>query len=366
MHSHIYGVYGNNYPISTIFIGGGTPSILDSKYITRILDTIKEYFTIKADAEISIETNPGTFSLEKAVGYINAGINRISIGLQTANEDELRAIGRIHSYKDFINSYNYALESGFKNINVDLMSALPYQTLDSYKETLNKVLSLSTTHISAYSLILEEGTPLYDYINNTDKSILPDEDTEREMYYLTKELLLKYGYNRYEISNYAKAGYECKHNLSYWSDVSYLGIGVGASSYIKANMTDELASSCRYQNIADIHKYIDTLSSIKSDDILTTTKEKVMATLSNIICDRVELTNKDSIEEYMYLGLRKVNGISICEFKNKFNTDVFDIYKDVLDKYKTLDLLTITEDTISLTDKGLDVSNTIFSDFLLD
>lgn len=370
LNSYIYGIYGNNTPISTIFIGGGTPSSIDSSYIKNIIETIKTHFTLLPDAEISIEANPGSLTLQKATNYINCGINRLSIGLQTTNPDELKAIGRIHSYEDFITSYNDAISAGFKNINIDLMSALPYQTLSSYEDSLRKVLALKPQHISAYSLILEENTPLYDYINSGHEDVLPDEDTEREMYYLTKKLLAEYGYNRYEISNYAKQGYECKHNLSYWSDISYLGLGLGASSYIKSCNQ----SPIRYQNISDMKEYINILKYTEFNknaigELNETIKNNIykhfFSILSSLQCDKITLSKNDSIEEYMFLGLRKTKGISISQFTDKFDLNIFDVYGQKLTKYKDINLLTVNDDTISLTDKGLDLSNTIFCDFMM-
>ena len=291
-----FGKHGINRAISTIFIGGGTPSILPSIQICRILDTIQEYFSLKADAEITIECNPGTLDKIKLTDYKSVGINRLSLGLQTTNEAELKAIGRIHTYQQFLESYNTASLLGFKNINIDLMSALPYQTINSYKDTLEKILSLKPSHISSYSLILEEGTPLYDFINAGNSHLLPDEDTEREMYYLTDEMLSLAGYNRYEISNYSKPGYECRHNLSYWERKDYLGIGLGASSFI---------NETRYRNITNLKEYIKLLDNSDFPD----------SGVNFLQCDITPLSLNDQMEEYMFLGLRKTKGISISEFK---------------------------------------------------
>lgn len=342
-----FGKHGINRAISTIFIGGGTPSILPSIQICRILDTIQEYFSLKADAEITIECNPGTLDKIKLTDYKSVGINRLSLGLQTTNEAELKAIGRIHTYQQFLESYNTASLLGFKNINIDLMSALPYQTINSYKDTLEKILSLKPSHISSYSLILEEGTPLYDFINAGNSHLLPDEDTEREMYYLTDEMLSLAGYNRYEISNYSKPGYECRHNLSYWERKDYLGIGLGASSFI---------NETRYRNITNLKEYIKLLDNSDFPD----------SGVNFLHCDITPLSLNDQMEEYMFLGLRKTKGISISEFKSLFNKDIFDVFHKPLEKYEKLKLLTVNNDTIALTGHGIDVSNTIFSDFLLE
>lgn len=344
LQGKLYGLKGTNRRISTIFFGGGTPSILNSDYICGIMDTIKDNFCLMENAEISIECNPGTLSKEKLLKYKSCGINRISIGLQTANNHELKAIGRIHTYEQFLESYNMTLEAGFSNVNIDLMSALPYQTISSYEETLDKVLALNPTHISAYSLILEEGTPLLDYISNDHYSILPDEDTDRNMYYLTKEKLAKYGYERYEISNYSKPGFECKHNLSYWQGIDYLGLGLGSSSYIDRK---------RFKNISNLNDYINIFN-------------KTNANISEIICDEITLSDIDLMEEFMYLGLRKTSGVSIKSFYNLFKKDLLQVFNEPLSKYQSLGLLSIIDDTITLTERGLDVSNTIFADFLLE
>ncbi len=329
----------NNRQISTIFIGGGTPSILESKKIYNIINTISKYYHIEKDAEITIECNPGTLNLLKLNDYKYSGINRLSIGLQSANDDELKAIGRIHSYVQFMESYNDAIDAGFSNINIDLMSALPYQTLKSYLETLMKVAKLNPTHISAYSLILEEGTPLYSFIYDGHEDLLPDEDTEREMYYKTLETLESFGYHRYEISNYSKPSYECKHNLSYWERKDYLGMGLGASSLI---------DNIRYKNIDDLHNYIENSSSP-----------------SAIMTDITELSLKDQMEEYMFLGLRKIEGVSIPLFYELFGTNMLNIYKDVLPKLQNDNLIKIENDYIKLTPIGIDVSNYVLSEFLL-
>lgn len=335
-----YGKTGLNRPVPTIFIGGGTPSILNSQDICKILTAIYDNFYINKNAEITIECNPGTLSPSKLYDYKSIGINRLSIGLQSANDAELKAIGRIHTFSQFTESYNYASQLGFNNINIDLMSALPYQTLSSYEDTLKKVISLSPQHISAYSLILEEGTPLFDFINNHNEHLLPDENTEREMYYLTDSMLRNNGYARYEISNYSKKGYECRHNLSYWDRVDYLGLGLGASSLI---------NNTRYKNTDDIYFYMENSHNP-----------------TVIMRDIAPLSKKDIIEEFMFLGLRKIKGISINDFKQQFGLNIYDIYGDVITKYKNMNLLSADNDIIALTSHGLDVSNTIFSDFLTD
>ena len=220
-----------DYQVTTVYFGGGTPSILEAEWTEKILNTLKDVASIAPDAEISTEANPGTLSFEKLVTYRNCGVNRLSIGLQSTQEKELSYLGRIHSYEQFLESYRLAREAGFENINIDLMSAVPYQTLESWKETLDRILALKPEHISAYSLIVEEGTPFYE--DDELEYLIPDEDTERRMYEVTEEHLQKQGYYRYEVSNYALPGKECAHNILYWKRGDYIGFGLGASSCIR-------------------------------------------------------------------------------------------------------------------------------------
>lgn len=329
-----------NKSISTIFFGGGTPSILDSKHIYNILDYIYKNYSTMDNMEISLECNPGTSTLIKLSDYLYSGINRLSIGLQSANDLELKELGRIHSYTQFLETYNDARAAGFKNINIDLMSALPNQSLKSYEQTLTKVVSLKPEHVSAYSLILEEGTPLFKYINEGHFNILPSEEDEREMYYLTDDILKAHGYHRYEISNYSLPGYECKHNLSYWEQKEYLGVGLGASSFI---------DQVRYKNTSDMEKY---LSMSNTPSLL---KEEV-----------TPLSKLDAMEEFMFLGLRKTAGISPSDFLDTFNLSIYGIYGDILKRFEKEGLLKLSENNISLTSKGLDLSNYLFSEFILD
>ena len=334
------------YLVDTIFIGGGTPSILEEKYIGQILDTINKNAKVSNDAEITIECNPGTLTMEKLEAYKEAGINRISLGLQSANDDELKAIGRIHNYEEFKKSFNLARLAGFKNINVDLMSALPEQTLDSYKETLAKVVTLNPDHISAYSLIVEDETPLKDMVENGEVT-LPSEDDEREMYYLTREFLARTGYKRYEISNYAKDGYECKHNIGYWKRVEYLGFGIGAASLFEGK---------RFSNTSDINLYINALEKdfMNADEVW------------EIINENEEvLTKNDEMEEFMFLGLRMTDGIKKSDFEEAFEIDIDLVYGEVLKKLESQELLIIEKDSIRLTDRGIDISNQVLACFLL-
>ena len=284
-----------NQEITTIYIGGGTPSFIESKYIADIIKTIKENFVVSKEAEITLEVNPGTVTKEKLQVYKKSGINRLSIGLQSTNNELLKQIGRIHTYEQFIDTYNLARGVGFKNINVDLMLALPNQTINVLEDSVQKVIDLKPEHISVYSLILEEETKLCDLVKNKELNLLDDE-LEREMYWKVKEKLEQSGYNHYEISNYAKYGYESKHNMNCWKQEEYIGIGLASHSYV---------NGVRYSNTEDLDTYIDTYKLGKNNKDIITIHEK-----------------QNSIEkqkEYMILGLRKIEGVKISSFKNRFN-----------------------------------------------
>ena len=326
----------DEYVVSTVFVGGGTPSSLKPFLMEQIFICLRECFEFEEDCEITIECNPGTVDLIKLTTYKMLGVNRLSFGLQSVNDEELKALGRIHTYKDFLKSYEIALKAGFDNINVDLMSALPGQTVDSWKKTLRMITMLKTAHISAYSLILEEGTPLFDMVQNNVVTNLPDEDTEREIYALTGEFLEKAGYHRYEISNYARDGRECKHNKIYWQGGDYIGFGLGAASYIGRK---------RFSNIRVLSEYID-----------------------NPLADKEEVTilsEEDMMAEFMYLGLRMMEGVKLSDFKNRFGRHLTNVYGDVINKYVGTGHMETGENYVRLTPRGIDVSNVIFSEFLL-
>lgn len=328
-----------DYEVQTVFIGGGTPSVLPESRIEAILKAVYANYRICSEPEITIEINPGTVSLQKLEACFAMGINRLSIGLQSAIDEELKSLGRIHTMKDFINTYEYAVKSGFNNINVDLMSAIPGQTVESYQETLKRVLSLNPppAHISAYSLIIEEGTSFYE--NTPD---LPDEDTDRHLYKITNDILKKKGYHRYEISNYALEGYECRHNKVYWKRGEYVGFGIGAAS---------LVDNVRFSNIRDISSYIGQV------DI----KENVE-----------KLSLKEQMEEFMFLGLRLTEGVSFDEFEKAFGKTIDEVYPGLTDKLKARGLLICRygdkgeKKQIYLSGFGLDVSNVVMAEFLLD
>ena len=325
--------------VKTIYIGGGTPSVIESEHISQIMDCVKENYTLSDNVEITIEVNPGTVSKEKLLTYKNSGINRLSIGLQETHDNLLKELGRIHTYDDFLNTYNLAREVGFDNINVDLMLALPKQSMNDLEESLNRIIKINPEHISVYSLIIEEGTPFYDkYMSN--KIILPEEEEERKMYWLAKRKLEEAGYIHYEISNFAKKGYESRHNLSCWNQEEYVGCGVSAHSY---------TNNVRYSIIDSIEEYISNFESSNEAD--------------NIIFH--EKQNKESkMKEFMMLGLRKIDGIQIQNFKSKFRENPIFTYRKELEKLVNEDLLEIDGDCIKLTSKGLDLANLVWEEFV--
>ena len=323
--------------VRSVFIGGGTPSILEAEQITEIMTCIRNNFSIEKNAEITIESNPGTLNAEKLNCYHELGINRLSIGLQSTDDDCLRRLGRIHTFQEFEKNYEQARKSGFQNINIDLMSGLPGQSLRGYEDTLNRVTELKPEHISSYSLIIEEGTPFYK--SDSVLQQLPDEDTERKMYERTKEILAQQGYERYEISNYARQGRECIHNLGYWEQVPYLGMGLGASSFY---------NGARFSNERNFRKYLST-------PYLPFEHRE----------DYVQVSREEHMEDTMIFGLRKMKGISVSEFEREFGTPIWEMYGSVIERYSNLGLLIQEGDVLRLTDAGIDVSNRIFEDFIL-
>lgn len=336
------------YRVSTIFLGGGTPSILEGGDSARIFRALQENFDISDDAEITMEVNPGTVTEEKAASWRKSGVNRLSIGLQSADDRELKMLGRIHTYREFLDTWKIVREAGFENVNVDLISAIPGQNLRSWSETLRKAADLGPEHISAYSLIVEEGTPFYERYGDgsgedEDKGNhlppLPDEDTEREIYKATEKILAEYGYHRYEISNYAKTGYECRHNLGYWERKEYLGLGLGASS---------LLSECRFHNTADMGKYLRLYENAGTD-----------------ICEDIEhLSVEDQMEEFMFLGLRKTVGISVDDFRKAFGKEIREVYGEQMRKLEEQRLIEYSGNRVRLTERGTDISNYVFSEFM--
>lgn len=333
------------YSVTSIFFGGGTPSLLTGKQLAGIMESLRESFVIAGDCEITLEMNPGTVTEEKLAAYRRAGVNRLSIGLQSVHDDELRMLGRIHTYKEFQESYRLARKAGFYNINVDLISAIPGQTEESWRDALRAVADLKPEHISAYSLIIEPGTPFYEIYGEDTKrraKELPDEEEERLMYRQTKELLEEAGYERYEISNYARPGYACRHNLGYWERVPYLGFGIGAASLIPACGGSQGHMS-RYTNPETIQEYqISFYEKFKAGP----------------------LSREEEMEEFMFLGLRKTSGISKAVFSEYFHCEIREIYGAQIDKLKRLGLLQENGGNVRLTERGIDVSNAVFVEFM--
>ena len=350
--------------VKSIYIGGGTPSIIPAKYISEILETIKKHFVLDSmdnlakndkanenktitkndinktgNIEITIEVNPGTVDEEKLKEYKKCGINRLSIGLQSTQDRILKTLGRIHSYSDFLNTYNIARKIGFENINVDLMLGIPNQTIEDVEQSINNIIKLSPEHISTYSLIIEEGTPFYNKLE-ANKITLPSDELERQMYWLVKTKLEEAGYTHYEISNFAKKGYESKHNLACWNQEEYIGIGASAHSY---------TNNVRYSNVDTIEEYVNNYETGKEVD--------------NIIFH--EKQNKSSkMQEFMMLGLRKIDGIKVQDFKNKFGENPIFVYRRELEKLVNENLLEIDGDTIKLTNKGIDLANLVWEEFV--
>ncbi len=326
--------------VTSVFIGGGTPSLLSGDSIRQLMEHIREGFALAPDAEITMEVNPGTVTAEKLTAFYEAGINRLSIGMQSAQEQELKILGRIHDFDGFCQVYREAVEAGFTNINVDVMSGLPGQTLASYKDTLEKVLRLEPMpqHISAYSLIVEEGTP-FAAMADRGELPLPEEDTERAMYEETIEVLAGYGFHRYEISNYALDGYECRHNVGYWIRRDYLGFGIGAASLI---------DNVRFQNGRDLNAYLAHPLACREE--------------------QQSLTTQEQMEETMFLGLRLIRGVSYPEFARCYGQTLEEVYGKVIARNEADGLLTVREDEtgrrLMLTGRGLDVSNYVMAQFL--
>ena len=325
-----------NKEFTSVFLGGGTPSILTPEELTILMENIYSNFNIKRDAEITMECNPGTLNKVKLKAIKSLGINRLSMGLQVTQDHHLKYIGRIHTYEQFEKNYKDAIEVGIDNINVDLMYSLPNQSFDEWKETLNKIIDLNPSHISAYSLILEEGTKFYDMYLNKEFE-LNDEEVDISIYNYTIDTLYKNGYHQYEISNYAKEGYECKHNILYWKCKNYIGLGPGASGYI---------NNVRYNNVKDLDDYHDKLSK----------NEKPIEFCEN-------LTEKDKIEEKIIMGLRMNDGIIFKDFE-EFGINFEEKYKEQLKKHESLDLITKTNKGFKFTQKGREISNNIFLDYI--
>ncbi|EOU1120437.1 radical SAM family heme chaperone HemW [Clostridium perfringens] len=327
----------NNLEINTIFIGGGTPSVLESDELECLLKEVAKLNMAK-DIEYSMECNPGNLTEEKLEVMKKYGVNRISMGLQAKQDNLLKGLGRIHNYKTFKENFLLAKKVGFNNINVDLMFGLPNQRLNEWEETLREIISLEPAHISAYSLIIEEGTAFYNLYEN-DKLKLPTEEEERKMYHLAKKFLEENGFNQYEISNYAKEGKECRHNLAYWNMDNWIGVGSASASYMDGK---------RIKNISSVEEYINSIN------------EKGEA-----IEEIINNSKNDNMEEFMFMGLRKINGIDENEFKNRFSMNINNVYGEIINKYIDEGLLIRESGRIFLSEKGIEISNIIMADFLL-
>lgn len=381
-----------DYEVVSIFFGGGTPSLLTGEQMERLMNVIRETFTLGQDAEITMEMNPGTVEEEKLRKYKEAGVNRLSIGLQSVNDEELRLLGRIHTYEEFLEAYHMARDCGFANLNVDLISAIPGQTVESWRHTLEKVIALHPEHISAYSLILEEGTPFYKkYVEeeNEEGPKLPDEDAERQMYWDTETLMEKNGYHRYEISNYAKEGCACRHNLGYWERVPYLGFGIGAASLVPGELIGKLdleerrnqKKEKRGKAVGDSESHVNLETAGNKKNAVEMKKERAAgkmgrytnpAKLKDYALSYQNkfhaelLTEAEEMEEFMFLGLRKMNGISKKIFSEYFGKSLEDVYGEPIQKLENLKLLEQNVDRVWLTKRGIDVSNSVFVEFILE
>lgn len=361
-----YGQYLRDYRVTTVYIGGGTPSWLKEEYIGAIMEQAAKSFQFVADAEISIECNPGTVTEHKLLVYRSAGINRLSIGLQSANGVELKMLGRIHTFDQFLKTYELSRKCGIENVNVDLMNSLPGQTAESFYQSLDRVVRLKPEHISAYSLIIEKGTPFYDLYKfdavkqeaGLQTDVLPTEDEVYRMTKMTQQVLKEAGYVQYEISNFARPGYECRHNIGYWRRVNYLGVGLGASS---------LMENVRYSNIRELYRYLEETERIREgiwqNDLEDGSIEELRATNLNGSVERV--SRNAQIEEYMFLGLRMTEGISRDEFQAAFGLPVEAVYQEVLLRLQEEELIMKRAGRIYLTEKGQDLSNYVLARFLL-
>lgn len=358
-----YGTKCRAYTVTTVYIGGGTPSWLWEEAIETVMKAVQASFTLAQDAEISIECNPGTVTDHKFAVYRRAGINRISIGLQSANDRELKLLGRIHTFEQFLKTYELARKNGFDNINIDLMNSLPGQSTESFYQTLQQVLRLKPEHVSAYSLIIEEGTPFYDlYKFDAVKQAagmktvaLPTEDEVYRMTKMTEQVLMEAGYDHYEISNFAKPGYACRHNIGYWERENYLGMGIGAAS---------LMENIRYTNSSDLYAYLEETKHIR-EEVRRDEESRQTVPVTNLHSSAEPVTRKAQIEEFMFLGLRMTEGVTRGRFEMEFGIPIEGVYQEVLTKLAEEELLIKRAGRICLTEKGQDVSNYVLAQFLL-
>lgn len=334
-----YSEFAKDYRVSTVFFGGGTPSVLEGEQTERILKKIRDTFRVEKDAEITLEMNPGTAQKEKLLLYRELGINRLSIGLQSVKNENLKLLGRIHTYGDFLDSYRMAREAGFDNISADLISSLPGQTLEEWKEELEILQETPLEHISVYQLIVEKGTEFYEKYGEHEE-LLPDEETSREIYLWTGKYLKEHGFEQYEISNYARPSRKSRHNLRYWERKDYLGLGLGAASMVH---------NIRMSNTRDWEKYMEGSQNPKR------------------LREEVEfLEEPRQMEEFMFLGLRKTEGVSRKEFRRTFGRELDMVYEKALEKHLENGMLEASKDRIRLSQAGILVSNQVLSDFIFD
>ena len=348
----------DKFQVHTVFFGGGTPSLLTADQTAAILGRLYQRFSFvsQKEMEVTLEANPGTLTEEKLRAWRKAGVNRLSIGLQSAHDEELKSLGRIHTWKEFLWGYEAARRAGFSNLNIDLMSALPGQSVESWMDTLESVVELKPEHISAYSLIIEEGTPFYDWYGPQDaasekrqmekRKPLPSEEEDRLMYERTGEYLAKGGYGRYEISNYALPGFACRHNLAYWERTDYAGFGLGAAS---------LRENVRWSNTAELAEYLAHAGQTGEE----TRIKKEMSRLSI----------QDQMEEFMFLGLRKTEGVSASTFERLYGKPLEAVYEEPVERLIREGLLLRYQKEdgsvfFRLSDKGIDVSNYALAMFL--
>lgn len=321
-----------SYEVATVFLGGGTPSLLSAEQTAQIMSCLRADYRLASDAEITMEVNPGTVTEQKAYAWRASGINRLSIGLQSTEDQELKVLGRIHTWQDFQHSWELVRNAGFTNCNIDLMSGLPGQTLTSWRRTLSKVTALEPEHLSAYSLIIEEGTLFYELYGGGND--LPDEDLDRQMYQETKSILAEAGYLRYEISNYARPGKECRHNKVYWTGENYVGFGLGAASMVE---------HVRFDNVRSMETYLSREDKRENQH---------------------ELSCEEQMEEYMFLGLRLTEGVAKSGFAHRFGRSMEEVYGSVIERHCREGLLENNKEYVRLTDRGIDVSNYVMADFL--
>ena len=353
--------FAGDYSVRSVFIGGGTPSIISEHHIAGILETINKYYYTKPDIEITIECNPASAMRHKFAEYKKAGINRLSIGLQSADNAELKMLGRAHTFEEFLKCYQSARMEGFDNINVDLISCIPMQSIRTWKKTLKNTLMLKVDHVSVYNLMIEEGTPFYE-MNTKGLLIMPSEEEQAEIDRFTLECMKQYGYERYEFSNFCKPGRQCRHNTGYWSGVPYIGFGIGAASCFE---------NVRWNNIRDIRKYLRLdldgyfggVGGPIKESMLSETQ--IESAEQDLRTDVTKLSQNDRMEEFMYLGMRLTSGVSKERFRTEFAKEMDDVFADAIKKNLELGLMEDSGESYRLTDRGIEISNVVLSDFLL-